>query len=195
MQLLFLGRFAVTITMINIINLVIFIGLAISGISMATGFVLVPIYPTVSFFGTMLTIGIFTGWFFGAIAVLSFFMGSFVFLFFSYDKFWDNFYPLNLGMTLLGLWLVSYNPVRYPALWIFATSVSAIICAFVLYKLGLTKQKLLRRLLLLILIGLIFLAENWGALIGGVVFISLSCFSGVSRTILSCFEKPKSLWD
>lgn len=170
--------------MLKKINLVVFVGLAISGFFIFFDFLLSLIYPTVTVLAKFAVAAVFTGWFFGATAVILFLIGSIQFLSGHMEDYWNSLYPVNLGLTIVGLSSFVYNPGQHPLVWIVLAFIFAIIAALFLHKLNLIKYKML----LPALTALLFI-NDWSGFIGGIIFITLGFLSGVSKTILVSFQK------
>ncbi len=170
--------------MLNKINLVIFLGLVISGFCIIFGYLFFLIYPEVTLFAKISVAGDFIGWFFGALAVILFLIGSILFISGHMENYWNSLYPLNIGFTLLGLSFASYNPNQHQLLWIFFAFIFASIVSLLLHRTSLIKN----RLFLPILTVLLFIYSSWSVFIGSIIFIGLSFLSGASKTILGCFK-------
>ena len=158
--------------MLNKINLAIFLGLAISGFCIFFGYLFFLMYPEVTLFAKISVAGDFIGWFFGALAVILFLIGSIMFLLGHIKDYWNTFYPLNIGLTLLGLSFASYNPSQHSPLWIFLTIIFALIISFLLHKSNLIKNRLILPLLTILL----FIYNFWSVFIGSIIFIALVLF-------------------
>jgi hypothetical protein len=174
--------------MLNKINLAIFLGLSISGFFIAFDFLFYLMHQEVTLFAKFAVVAVFTGWFFGALAVILFLFGSILFLSGHMENYWNSLYPLNIGLTLLGLCSFAYNPNQHQPVWIFAAFISALIVSLLLHKLNVIKYKAL----LPILVVSSFIDDSWsvfGGFIGSIIFISLSFLSGVSKTILGTFKR------
>src|SRR3972149_2557197 len=173
--------------MTNKVNLIIFIGLVISGSCIFFGYVISFLFPAAKLFAKISIYGDFSGWFFVFLATISFLIGSASFLFGRIKNFWNNFYPLNIGLTLLGLSFASYNTLQHPFSLITLSFVFAIILALIFHRLALTQY----RLFLLLLIISVFIYNSWSGFMGGIIFISLSIASDVSKTIFGSFKGQK----
>ena len=169
--------------MLKKINLAVFLGLSISGICIVFGYLFFLMYPEVTIFAKISVAGDFTGWFFGALAVILFLIGSVQFLTGRIENYWNSLYPVNLGLTFLGLCFASYNPSQHPLVWIVLAFILAIIVSLFLHKLNFIKYKTL----LPVLTASLFI-NSWSSFIGGIIFITLALLSGASRTILGRFR-------
>lgn len=161
--------------MLKKINLATFTGLAISGFFIFFDFLFSLIYPQITVLAKLAVAAVFTGWFFGALAGILFLIGSVQFLLGHMENFWNSLYPVNLGLTFLGLCLFAYNPSQHPPVWIFVAFIFALIVSLLLHKLNLIKYKML----LPVLATSLFI-NTWSSFIGGIIFIVLALLSGVS---------------
>lgn len=160
------------------INVIVFVGLLISGFALLSwfffGFILDFQMPKI-LFGLTAGVGMLLGWFFGACAMIVFVIGTSMFLIGKINDFWQSLYPINFGLTSLGVAVWQYNK-NMPTLWVLATFISAITIAFVLYKTKAIKS----RWLLIMLIGMSIIIDMgfWGSFMQGVIFASLAVFKG-----------------
>lgn len=158
----------------NKVNKIIFIGLTISGIFSIWGFIGFLIQK-VNFFIGPEAIGMYFGLWFGLLAIASFIYGSIMYLIGRLDNYWQSLYPINFGLTLLGVALWQYN-INMPVLWVLAVIILALTISLILYKADATKS----RWLLVVLIGATLITENvtevrfWDTIMIGIIFIYLA---------------------
>lgn len=161
------------------INLIVFYCLAISGFCIVFGFMFDSIYPEVEIFGRIGAIAVIPGWFSGASAVILFLIGASLFLLGRMENYWNSLYPLNLGLTFLGLCFIAYNPNQHPLVWIFIAVIFAILVSVSLHGINIVKHKWF----LSVLTVLLFIYDWWSAFTGAVIFVFLSFLSGASKKI------------
>jgi len=128
-------------TMLDRINLIVFYGLAISVFCIVGGYLFSLIFPEVTIFGRISAIAVIPGWFSGASAVILFLIGSILFLFGRMENYWNSLYPLNLGLTFLGLCFIAYNPNQHPLIWIFSATMFALVVSLLLHRINIIKYK------------------------------------------------------
>ena len=155
----------------NTCNLIIFIGLIISGGSM----ILMPLIPSL---GRLLVVGVFTGYCFGFFAGIVFLISLILHLLGRLENFWLSYIPINFGLTGLGLAIVSWSPSKQlPFLAFF----SSIIIALLISLTGIQKYRIF---CLIPLVPIVILmqgyrtAYEWDILVGiSFLYIFITVFS------------------
>jgi hypothetical protein len=160
----------------NKVNKVIFIGLSGSGLALLPWFIFNFVFEfNIPFLFGLFFTGHYFGLWFGLAAIISFFYGTFMFMIGRMNNYWQSLYPINFGLTLLGVSMWQYN-LNMPIIWVLATIISAFAITLIIYKVNATKS----RWLLVVLIGVTFITENvtgvrfWDTIMMGIIFICLS---------------------
>lgn len=152
-------------------------GLIVSGMASFCGYLLALFDLSTYFAGILLGSGAFFGLFFGASSIISFVYGTSLFLISHMDSYWQSFYPINFGFTLLGIALWQYN-FNIHMVWIITALIFALAIAYTLYKTKISKS----RWLLIALIALLFInGDFWSSFVIGNIFIALACTQEAKR--------------
>jgi hypothetical protein len=161
------------------INLIIFIGLIISGFSLILGCILALLDMFEYLAGILLGSGVYLGLLFAIFAIISFVAGTVILLTGRLDNYWRTLYPLNFGLALLGGSFILYN-WNFSIPGIIAVMVFSLGVSCALYKI----KAINTRWLAVILTGALFVKSDfWGALAIGMVFVSLSVAEGAMKKV------------
>ncbi len=161
------------------INFAVLIALLFSGLCIHLGYMFSQINPDVQLYITLALIGVISGPFLLLFAAILLLVGLILSLFGQIQNFWNDLYPLNFGLALLGLSSFNYNPILHPILWLFLSFLFALLISFVIHKYNLIKYKIL----IFVLFGIIYIDGNWSLFMSSIIFVSLPVFSGVRKTI------------
>ncbi len=116
----------------KMINQVVLIFLLVLGLIMAVG---------VKFnMGGLLGFSTFVGWFFGVFALIAYVISSSRFLISSLNDFWSTLYPVNFGLTLIGVSIMGMD-VKQEMMLLLLFIVICSIISFLFYRFGLLSKK------------------------------------------------------
>lgn len=123
-----------------------------------------------SFIGWLLASVSIVGWFGGVTALLLFLIGAAQHAINKLPTFWRTLYPINLGLTFLGIALTLFDP-KETFYSIMCASISVVV-ALLIYYLGALRWRLLPFIVasLTLMPGYLY----WTALVAGVGFLALS---------------------
>jgi hypothetical protein len=159
------------------LNKIILIGLIISGAWLLTGYLFEQADVLDYFAGIFLGVGAYFGLFFGFLAVIFFVVGTSMFLLSRLQNYWKTLFPLNFGLTLLGISFFQYTDF-IPSIWILFAFIFALIISAVLYKTRTIESKWL----IILLIVLLFIrGDFWTSFVIGIIFISLAVAQGTIK--------------
>jgi len=164
----------------KIVNQTVFVVLLLSGMALA-----IAIFFDLSkgdYFLRLAGIATFVGWFFGVFAALAYVVSSARFFMSHLHNFWDSLYPVNFGLTLLGVSIMGMDVKQELMLLLLCVAIFSIV-SFLLYRFGLLSRKAfpLSILALLFLPAVPTLISIWAYyyFILGVVLIYLSIVANV----------------
>lgn len=163
--------------MINKLNKLIFIGLIISGAGLIIGYFFEKSGMLNYIAGVLLGTGAYFGLFFGFLAVIFFVIGTSMFFLGRMENFWETLFPLNLGLTLLGISFFQHTDFT-SFLWILFAFFFALAISVILYKTRILQSKWL---IILLIIAVLVRGDFWTSFMIGLIFISLAAAQGAIK--------------
>lgn len=157
----------------------------ISGLGLFVGYLLEQVDILNYFTGILLGAGAYFGLFFGFLAVIFFLFGTSMFFLGRLETYWKTLFPLNLGLTLLGISFFQHTD-SISSIWIFFAIVLALVIAAILYKTRVIQSKWL----IIPLIVLLFIrGDFWTSFVIGIIFMSLAVVEGAVKNSFARIPK------
>ena len=118
------------------VNIAVALGLLVSGSALVVGYLFVLMGTDSKWTSLLFSVGTLFGWLFGVAAILLFVTTTVSFLAGYFTNYWSSLYPVNMGLTVLGITSMGFRP-DVAGLWMLAIVVGLLISmAFHRFRLG-----------------------------------------------------------